>query len=308
MDGGLAPDRASPLVACTRAAGELADLKRITDARSPHSLATRAFQAAWHRLVAGDDAALVACSVTADALAASRLGAIDRAVLEGVGVADPAGILQRGFDDAAAGLDRATQLRLRPHAGGASAWPTTPPPGLPGFVAALSAQPRAGATCPGKPRLILLPGESHADHCLVVAVLGVILAEFYGADPATVFLAGLAHHLHNAVLPDSGFAGEMLLGDELVPLMERLFAREIATLPPVLGGQVRAALGTIGDAATPEGRAFHAADVIDRVLQMKQYERAAGFTARYALDDLDLVHAGPVQAFHQTVLAEAGLP
>ena len=27
-----------------------------------------------------------------------------------------------------------------------------------------------------------------------------------------------------------------------------------------------------------------------------------------ALDDLELVHAGPLQAFHQSVLAEAGLP
>ena len=29
------------------------------------------------------------------------------------------------------------------------------------------------------------------------------------------FLSGLAHHLHNATLPDSGFAGEILLGEHL---------------------------------------------------------------------------------------------
>ncbi len=71
---------------------------------------------------------------------------------------------------------------------------------------------------------------------------------------------------------------------------------------------MRAALATIGDAATPEGRAFNAADVMDRVLQMRQYDRVAAFTTAQALDDLELVHAGPLQAFHRAVLAEAGLP
>ena len=176
------------------------------------------------------------------------------------------------------------------------------------FAEALIRQPRAGATCPGKPRIILEPPENHGEHCLVVAVLGVVLASHYGADPATVFLAGLAHHLHNATLPDSGFAGEILLGDALGPLMRRLFDRELATLHPAVAQTVGAALATIGDAATPEGRAFNAADVIDRVLQMRQYDRVAAFTVDQALDDLNLVHAGPLQAFHQTVLQEAGLP
>ncbi len=58
------------------------------------------------------------------------------------------------------------------------------------------------------------PPENHAEHCLAVAVYGVLLAPRYGADPSVVFLAGLAHHLHNARLPDSGFTGEALLGDD----------------------------------------------------------------------------------------------
>ena len=122
------------------------------------------------------------------------------------------------------------------------------------------------------------------------------------------FVAGLAHHLHNASLPDSGFAGEILLGDALEPLMRRLFARELATLESAVAASVGSALALIGDADTPEGRAFNAADVIDRVLQMRQYDRVAAFTVDQALDDLNLVHAGPLQAFHQAVLREAGLP
>ena len=62
---------------------------------------------------------------------------------------------------------------------------------------------------------MLEPPEGHGDHCLVVAVLAAVLAPRYGADPARPFLAGMAHHLHNAALPDSGFAGEMLLGEHL---------------------------------------------------------------------------------------------
>jgi len=155
---------------------------------------------------------------------------------------------------------------------------------------------------------VLEPPEGHGDHCLVVAVLAAVLAPRYGANPATAFLAGMSHHLHNAALPDSGFAGEILLGDHLGPILQMLFARELATLPEPLRGTVTAALAHIPDASTAVGRAFHAADVMDRVLQMRHYDQVARFTVDQALDDMDLVHAGPTQAFHQAVLQDAGLP
>ncbi len=78
---------------------------------------------------------------------------------------------------------------------------------VPPFVPLLAAQPRAGATRPGHPRVILEPAENHAEHCAVVAVNGVLAAGVFGADPAGPFLTGLAHHLHNAYLPDAGDAG-----------------------------------------------------------------------------------------------------
>lgn len=299
MDGG----QRSGVGSLTPLAAELGDLKRTRDASSPDSLAVRAFRRAWSRLAAGEDARTVALSTAANALAAARLGGIDRAVLEAAGTPDPATILRRSFDETAGPVAPALRAALRSHLGGQAS-----PAAAPAFAEALIRQPRAGATCPGKPRLVLEPPENHGDHCLVVAVLGVVLAGTYGADPAVVFVAGMAHHLHNALLPDSGFAGEILLGDELAPLMRRLFKRELATLAPPVAATVRAALATIGDAATPEGRAFNAADVMDRVLQMRQYDRVASFTTAQALDDLELVHAGPLQAFHQSVLAEAGLP
>ena len=295
----------SSLASLVPLAVELCDLKRVRDASSPESLASRLFRRAWAALLTGQDRAEVALRTTADALAAARLGGIDRDVLRVAGIEgeDATGILVRSFDEVCTPIDAALAGALRAQLGQA----LTPGP-APAFAEALIRQPRAGATCPGKPRIVLEPPEGHGDHCLVVAVLGAVLAPRYGADPCTVFLSGLAHHLHNAVLPDSGFAGEMLLGDHLGPVMQRLFARELATLPGPLAAGTRTALDGIADASTADGQAFHAADVMDRVLQMRHYDQVARFTIDQALEDMDLVHAGPTQSFHHAVLAEAGLP
>ena len=263
------------------------------------------FRRAWAALLAGRDPAAIAMQATADALAAARLGGIDRGVLAAAGVqgADATEVLVRSFDEVSGPVDARLRGTLRAQLGHSySAGPA------PAFAEALIRQPRAGATCPGKPRIVLEPPEGHGDHCLVVAVLAAVLAPRYGADPATAFLAGMAHHLHNAALPDSGFAGEILLGGHLAPILRHLFAQELATLPEPLRGTVAAALAHIPDASTPVGQAFHAADVVDRVLQMRHYDQVARFTVDQALNDMDLVHAGPTQAFHQSVLREAGLP
>lgn len=286
-------------------AAELCDLKRVRDASSPDSLASRMFRRGWAALLAGQPPDEVARRATADALVATRLGGIDRTVLAVAGLSEDEAsvVLIRSFDEVAGPLESNTRERLRDAVGlGFLAGPA------PAFAEALIRQPRAGATCPGKPRIMLEPPEGHGDHCLVVAVLAVLLAPRFSADPTAAFLAGMAHHLHNAVLPDSGFAGEMLLGANLGPVVQRLFARELATLPAPLSAATAAALAAIPDASTAVGRAFHAADVIDRVLQMRHYDQVARFTVDQALDDMDLVHAGPTQSFHQAVLQDAKLP
>jgi len=284
---------------------ELCDLKRVRDSSSPDSLASRLFRRGWGALLAGVAVDVVAMAITADAAAAARLGGIDRPVLHACGLDDAAAtaVLERSFDEVAGPVSRVFATQLRPLLGTLTAAGPAP-----AFAEALIRQPRAGATCPGKPRIVLEPPENHGDHCLVVAVLAAMLAPHYDADPATAFLSGMAHHLHNATLPDSGFAGEILLGDHLTPILRRLFDQELATLPGPLSATTRRALDGIADAETPAGRAFHAADVIDRVMQMRHYDRVAAFTVDQALDDMDLVHAGPTQAFHHAVLAEAGLP
>lgn len=297
------PGQTSP----TRLAGlaaELGDLKRLRDASSPDSLASRLFRRSWGSLVAGQPVEQVAFASTGAAVAACRLGGIDRAVLEMAGLSneDAASVIRRGFDEMAEPFDSGLADDLRQHLGTAL-WSGAAPT----FAEALIRQPRAGATCPGKPRIVLEPPEGHGDHCMIVAVLACLLAPRYDADPAVAFLAGMTHHLHNAHLPDSGFAGEILLGEHLGPVMRLLFARELATLPTGLADRSRAALSQIGTADNPVGQAFNAADVIDRVLQMAHYDQVAQFRTAQALDDLHLVHVGPVQAFHYDVLRSEGL-
>ncbi len=315
---------------------EVGDLKRVRVAHADGSAAQRAFARSWAALVGGADPARVAAQECAAALAGARLAGVDAGVLRACGLSpeEAVAVLGRAVDEVAAPLHPATLARAHaalpglvdaaadaaadgapdrdtgPRAGpGAAPDRDTGPRGgaPPAFVGALSRQPRAGATAPNRPRLVVEPPENHAEHCWAVAVYGALLADDLEADPADAFLLGLAHHLHNAVLPDAGFAGEMLLGAHLEPVLERLAERELATLPDALAARVRALLPRRADAATPVGRAFHAADVLDRVLQVHHHARAAGFTADQALVDLELVHAGPVTDYHHAVLAAAGL-
>ncbi|SNS51747.1 5'-deoxynucleotidase YfbR [Geodermatophilus saharensis] len=283
---------------------EIGDAKRVRVAGTPGSLAEQAFVRAWARLVSGEDVETVAFSETAAAVARARLAGIDAHVLAAAGLDDDEArtVLRRGFDEVSAPLDSVLRERLRAALGPLGS-PGPPPP----LAGALNAQPRAGATAPGRPRIVVEPPESHGDHCLTVAVYGTLVAPVVGADPVTPFLLGLAHHLHNVVLPDAGFAGEVLLGDALERVVATLEQRELAALPPALAGRVREVLALRAGADVPEARAFHAADVLDRVLQVHHHARAAAFTAAQALDDLELVHAGPVQAYHLDVLAAAGL-
>ncbi len=108
----------------------------------------------------------------------------------------------------------------------------------------------------------------------------------------------MAHHFHNAAMPDAGFTGEMLLGDHLLPIMEVATGWALGELDEAGGlrAAVERARAILPDDSTPEGRAFHAADCIDRVLQIAQHLRAATLTMGTVLDEMELVHAGPVKA------------
>lgn len=284
---------------------ELGDLKRIRSAEREGSIAERLFARGWAALAAGEPVGAVMRRTVAAALAAARLGDLDRATLAVLGLSDAeaTAVLTRGFDEVASLLDPSLAGSLRAALGEGA-----PPAGpVPRFVTQLAGQPRAGVTCPGRPRLLLQPPENHAEHCLLVAVYGVVAAPGYDADPDEVFLAAMAHHFHNATMPDAGFTGEVLLGDLLDRVIADARERAMAELPPAVAERTRAALAPIGGDATPAARAFHAADVLDRVLEIEQHLRAASATMNTVLHTYELVHAGPVKGFHDRALREVGL-
>ncbi|NOK37274.1 hypothetical protein HMI49_29180 [Corallococcus exercitus] len=286
---------------------ELMDLKRIRTPDHPDGLAAHGFRRAWAALASGMDPRIVALRETARAVAAVRLGGLDLDVLQRAGLSpqEAMRVLGRGLEAVSRPLDPRLRERLSVALAQTPEGACHAPPPL--FVERLVQQPRAGATYPGRPRIVVSPQESHADHCYAVAVGAVLVAPCFGASPALPFVAGLSHHLFNAALPDAGYGGEALLGDLLEPVMKRLTEEALATLPERLAGVVRQALALTGHVDSAEARAFNASDALDRVLELEAHARAAGFTLRQAMEDLELIHPGPLQAFGNGVLREAGV-
>src|SRR5918998_417348 len=118
----------------------------------PGSLAEQGFLRAWGALVAGVDPAAVALHETARALAATRLSAIDAEVLCGGGMCPRSAdaLLRHTVRDIAEDAELVgAEALAQAVAGGSQA--SDPP----AFAVLLCNQPRAGATAPGRPRLVL---------------------------------------------------------------------------------------------------------------------------------------------------------
>ncbi|MGL5839911.1 MAG: HD domain-containing protein [Sphingorhabdus sp.] len=284
---------------------EIGHLKRIHSANHHGSLATRLFAEGWARIAAGQNATEVALVITAKAVAAARLGDIDTACLRKAGLSqdEAVAILRAAIEEMAGPIDPALTIQLVEAVCDDGPQDRQPPT----FAEKLARQPRAGVTCPGRARIMLEPPENHAEHSIIVGIYAVLLSPHYGADAGAAMLMALAHHLHNADMPDSGFTGEMLLGAHLGPIMDRFTEQALDELPPDIRPSVEAARDKLSGAETAEGKAFHAADVIDRVLQIQSHLAAATLTMDRVLGEMELVHDGPVKAFHDRVLVEAGL-
>ncbi len=285
---------------------ELNDLKRIRAAGMFGSMAERGFRRSWWRLIAGESLEVVALSETANAVIAAKLAGIDAQVLAdgGLNAAQRLEVLHRAFDASANALPPDFAARLRAHIAPDALYIEE---SAPEFVELLAMQPRAGATRPNHARVVLEPTENHAEHCGIVAVNGALAASLYGADAGAAFLTGLSHHFHNAYLPDAGDAGDALLGEHHARLMETFRERALAQLPDALAARARASLDHVYRSDTPAAKAFQVADSLDRVLEMEWHARSAQFTLDVALGQMDIIHAGPVQAFQLEVMREAGL-
>ncbi|MGF1502760.1 MAG: hypothetical protein ACFBSD_13170 [Paracoccaceae bacterium] len=285
---------------------EIVELKRIR--RAGRSLAALGFARSWAGLAAGRPPAEVALSETAEAVAALTLGGVDAEILAAAGLAEPriAEIRRDAIRARRYALGPAVTERLS--AAAPARVPKTPPPA---FCARLEAEPRAGATFPGKPRLAPPLPENHAEHCWVTGVLTVLLLGDGPDAPddavGEAWLLAMAHHLHNAWLPDGGYAAEMALGADLEPVLAACTERALGDLSEALQARVRGALAGKDDVGKRAGAAFTAADAIDRVLELEAWETALGFRLDVALGDRQLVHPGPLQAFQTGALAALGL-
>lgn len=284
---------------------ELNNLKRIKAANLNQTFAAELFKRAWADLINGADLRKVALVTTAKSIAAVQLGAIDAEVLRNAGLSQiqTNEILTRSFDSVAEAIDEDLRQELRTHLNQDCETNAD----APGFVEKLARQPRAGATKKGAPRLVFEQTENHAEHCFSVAIYAVLLAPFFKTAIETPFFVGLVHHFHNADLPDSGFAGEEMLGEFLPEVFQNLREKVLREIPENLHEKARNGFKLTETADSSESQTFHAADVIDRVLQVRHHAEINKFTMRYALEEMELVHEGAIQKFHHEVLRDAGI-
>lgn len=294
---------------------ELEDLKRQQPAHYTRSIASTLFAKSWQRLLRGEAPGAVATKATTQALVAILLPGCDARFFREAGLDEAAAgaIYEKSlhasayeridaqlYEELAASIPAIIGEYFDEPSGDtivADAW----------FVDVLCRQPRAGATKPGKPRLLLIPPEMHSDHCLTTAVFAVLLSPHYGAERAQPFLTGLAHHLHNAVLPDCGFGGEVLLDDWLADIIRTAQNKALADLNDPLARTIRESLAVHENLELAAGRAVSAADVLDRVLDVQWRTRAAHVQNEDILSELELVHAGPIKQFQTELLREAGV-
>lgn len=285
---------------------ELNDLKRLYAYNlGASSFATVVFRQASEAISSGQPLqADVWCTAI---VSAARLGAITPEVLRDVGLdeSERINVIANAISEhGALPQDLLDSLLTASYALDKVSGPI---PAGADWVERLAAAPRAGPTCPGKPRIALEPAEMHSDHCAIVAVYAYLLADVFGAAREDAWLIGLCHHFHNAYLPDAGFTGEVMLGGHLEQVIEITRARVIESLPEIISERVAELFREIDSASSPLAKTFHAADTIDRVVQMEHYQRASEFRVRDALLELNLVHEGAAQAFQYELLASIGL-
>ena len=300
--------------AVTRLLRQWADLKRIESHRFDRSMADHRFAVTLHDLDAarGDADAVraVADREAAIAIVATRCGAMDVASLIELNVAPQraASVALSAIDEHAAALTDDAAADVRVAAERLPRHVDSPPSTTISKLAdRLSREPRSGATAVGKSRVLVTPTESQSAHSYTAALGGWLIAHLIGGDPAVAFLTGILHHVHNAYLPDSGFAGEVLLGDDLGPVLDT--ARRLACrhLHAETAGMVFESGHRMSHVDDATARAINAADAADRVLQTHYHQQVADYDAARVCDELDLVHEGPLQSFQNDMLDRLGI-
>jgi len=286
---------------------ELNDLKRLYAYNlGPHSYASAVFLGATKAL--HSDAPLQADVWCASIVSAARLGAITANVLRDIGIdKSESSVVLKNAVLVQSSLSGPLRISLTDACEVLNQICLENVPQSPDWATRLAASPRAGATCPGKARIALEPAEMHSDHCAMVATYAFLLADTFSANREDAWLIGLCHHFHNAYLPDAGFTGEILLGVHLNRVVNSLRLRVLNTLSERYRNRVSYLFDEINDLQSPLAQTFHAADTIDRVLQMEHFERVAQFRVATALEEFNLVHEGAAQEFQHALLRSIGI-
>ena len=302
--------------------GELQDLKRLAPAGVRYSLADELFREAWAGVLNDRDWLEIADQITCKAILYVLFPGVDGSFFRAASLSpqEVSEVCTKAFNRTIGERTTpGTKTRLTAALPevikqlSATGVGNQEPPGemnnqeLPGCVERLREQPRAGATHPEHPRLVLMPPESHADHCLMTAVYAALTADEYGADTGEAFVCGLAHHLHNAFLPDCGWAGELALQPYLNKVIDNCRLTALNQFSGYLRPRLQDVLKHHESIATPQGKAISTGDTLDRVLDVKWRVQAAAVTDAKVLGDLDLVHPGPLKDFQTQLLNETAL-
>jgi hypothetical protein len=176
-------------------------------------------------------------------------------------------------------------------------------------LARLAEAPRAGYASRDRVKCIPFPRETQGEHSVVCALIAAVLARERDVDIVGPCVMALFHHLPATMLPMIDHEAAALIGHAAAAALEsRALARSLADLPPFSRGLIAKALARYESAAPAcTEDPFVEADILDRVLQVRYYERVASLTVASASRDHGLLNEGPLGDAQRRILTAYGL-
>lgn len=111
--------------------------------------------------------------------------------------------------------------------------------------------------------------ESVADHCFRCAVIGYYLAHLEGADPFKVTVMALFNDIHEARINDLHKMGHYYI--EFKAAEKKAFKDQIKFLDGKIKSQLSGFREEYDDQATPEAMVARDADILECLVQAKEY-------------------------------------
>jgi 5'-deoxynucleotidase YfbR-like HD superfamily hydrolase len=168
---------------------------------------------------------------------------------------------------------------------------------------------RGGYAAVGKPKCFLYPRESQGDHSLMCAVYSALLATDREVDISRPCLMAFFHHLPTVLIPDIDHEIEHIIGLAEKDLIEsRAQSILLRDFPKGLQNDVAAAMSEYRQGGEDKARMIALeADILDRMLQVRYYERAWSVNASRAIEEYELLNQEPLESFQRGILRGYGL-